>query len=118
MNNKGFTLIELLAVLVILSIIITIAIPSITSAVERNKQKVKDAKIKIIISHAENYASTYKNILKNDTSGNICINVKDLIDKGLLDDNDIKDMDENMLNGKITYKNNIYTYSKGACTYE
>ena len=40
LNNKGFTLIELLAVLVILVVIMSIAIPSITSSVERNKENM------------------------------------------------------------------------------
>ena len=39
MNRKGFTLIELLAVLVILVVIMAIAIPSVTSSIERSKDK-------------------------------------------------------------------------------
>ena len=37
LNKRGFTLIELLAVLVILVVIMAIAIPSITSSIERSK---------------------------------------------------------------------------------
>lgn len=39
LNNKGFTLIELLAVLVILIAIMSIAIPSISSSLDRTKEK-------------------------------------------------------------------------------
>ena len=39
LNKRGFTLIELLAVLVILVVIMAIAIPSVTSSIERSKQK-------------------------------------------------------------------------------
>lgn len=38
-NNKGFTLVELLAVIVILSLIISLAVPNISNM-------IKDAKIK------------------------------------------------------------------------
>ena len=46
MNRKGFTLVELLGVIVILSIVMLIAIPNITSTLERSKrqQYVNDAK--------------------------------------------------------------------------
>lgn len=55
MNRKGFTLIELLAVLVILAVIMTIAIPSVTSSIERSRDKEKNMKIKLIESEAELY---------------------------------------------------------------
>ena len=35
LNKKGFTLVELLVVIVILAVIMSIAIPSITSSIER-----------------------------------------------------------------------------------
>lgn len=46
MNKKGFTLVELLGVVVILSIILIIAIPNITSVMERSKRDnyIADAK--------------------------------------------------------------------------
>ena len=52
-NKKGFTLIELLAVVIILGVIMTIAIPNIVSTLDKNKRDslIKDAKR--IISSAE-----------------------------------------------------------------
>ena len=46
MNNKGFTLIELLAVVVILAVIMTLAIPNIVSTINKNKKEalIEDAK--------------------------------------------------------------------------
>ena len=38
-NKKGFTLIELLVVIVILVVIMAVAIPSVTSSIERSKDK-------------------------------------------------------------------------------
>ncbi len=45
-NEKGFTLIELLAVIVILGVIMTVAIPNIVSTLDKNKRNtfIKDAK--------------------------------------------------------------------------
>ena len=45
LNNKGFTLIELLGVIVILMAILYLAIPSLTSSVERSKNKQLEKKI-------------------------------------------------------------------------
>lgn len=48
-NKKGFTLIELLAVVVILGVIMTIAIPNVTATIDKNKKEtfIEDA-IKIV----------------------------------------------------------------------
>ena len=67
LNKKGFTLIELLAVVVIMLAISVMAVSSISAAVERNKKKQNNAKIKVIESYAEIYYNDHKNIL----SGNI-----------------------------------------------
>lgn len=85
MNNKGFTLIELLAVLVILVVIMSIAIPSITSSVERSKAKQREQVINIIISAGELYADKHK----NDFTGSVTVGT--LIDKGYLTLEDAKD---------------------------
>ena len=52
-NKKGFTLIELLAVVIILGVIMTIAIPNIVSTLDKNKRDsiIKDARR--VISSAE-----------------------------------------------------------------
>ena len=49
-SEKGFTLIELLAVIIILAVIMTVAIPNIISTLEKNKKDsfVKDAKQAVI----------------------------------------------------------------------
>ena len=53
LNKKGFTLVELLVVIVILGVIMSIAIPSITSSIERSKDKqIWHYRIKYIINNS------------------------------------------------------------------
>lgn len=87
MNNRGFTLIELLAVLVILVVIMSIAIPSITSSVERSKAKQREQVINVVKAQAELYADKNKNTLHN---GDI-IRISDLVSKGFLTKEEAKD---------------------------
>ena len=63
LNQKGFTLIELLAVLVILVAIMGIAIPSISSSLERTKAKQNESRYKVIESAAELYVTDHKNAI-------------------------------------------------------
>ena len=64
LNRKGFTLIELMAVLAVLVIIMGIALPNITSSIERSKQKQKDAKIELLTSAAELYFDRHSSLNK------------------------------------------------------
>ena len=118
MNNKGFTLVELLAVLVILITILTIAIPSITSSVEINKEYMLNKKIDIIETSMEVYVDLNKNKIKYTKfkEGNCSINIKKLTDSGILKDSDMLDSDGNEIKGYIYYdvvnKKNKYTNEK------
>lgn len=55
MNRKGFTLVELLGVIIILSIIMLIAIPNISSMLERGRREqfISDAKKLVSITEYE-----------------------------------------------------------------
>lgn len=52
MNKKGFTLIELLAVVVILGVIMTIAIPNVLSTLDRNKKNTFIENAKTMVTQA------------------------------------------------------------------
>lgn len=86
LNKKGFTLVELLVVIVILGVIMSIAIPSITSSIERSKDKQKTQVIKLIESAGELYVDRHKNTVKQ---GKITLN--QLIDDGLITKEEMKD---------------------------
>ena len=110
LNNKGFTLIELLAVLVILIAIMSIAIPSISSSLDRTKEKQSNAKEKIIKSAAELYVTDHKNNIT--TSGDCYISVETLTKENYLSDDEAKDSDGNDMEGAVKYSNSDYEYVK------
>jgi len=68
---KGFTLVEVLAVLVILSAIVFVALPVLSSSMERSKESEEENKKERIVSLAEIYFSDnkekiYKNIEQDE----------------------------------------------------
>ena len=87
LNKKGFTLVELLVVIVILGVIMAIAIPSITSSVERSKDKQKEQIIKLIVSAGELYVDKHKNTVKTGQQ----ITLGKLIEDGLITKEEMKD---------------------------
>ena len=86
LNKKGFTLVELLVVIVILGVIMSIAIPSITSSIERSKDKQKTQIIKLIESAGELYVDKHKNTVKTGP-----ITLSQLIEDGLITKEEMKD---------------------------
>lgn len=84
MNKKGFTLVEVLAVLVILSLLLILTIPSIRDALtngknkinEINKKQIEDA-AKIIVDEVIycNMTDIAKDALKDETSDEISCSI-------------------------------------------
>ena len=108
LNNKGFTLIELLAVLVILIAIMSIAIPSISSSLDRTKDKQSSAKKKIIESAAELYVTDHKNNIP--TSGTCYISVETLTKGNHLSSDELKYSDGKEMGGAVKYTIDKYKY--------
>lgn len=108
LNNKGFTLVELLAVLVILIAIMSIAIPSISSSLERSKSKQNEARKKVLESAAELYVTDHKNSI----TSSCCISLDKLKNENYVDEDAINDADGNRFSGSISYDkdNNTYNY--------
>lgn len=59
MNKKGFTLVELLAVVVLMAILVTIAVPGITRVNKGLKTQSFCTKVKVIEAAAADYANDY-----------------------------------------------------------
>jgi len=103
-------MIELLGVLVILVTIILVAIPSITSTMERNKHRTEEQKTKTIASALEVYASTYKSDIGYEEflTGSCGVKIQTLIDKDLLTLDELKNNNGNYIYNLESYmvKNN------------
>lgn len=67
--KKGFTLIEVLAILVILSVIGAIVVPTINKSINDSKQKAYDSQVEIIIAAAKKWAISNNEMLPID--GNV-----------------------------------------------
>ena len=107
LNNKGFTLVELLAVLVILIAISSIAIPTISSSLDRSKKKQYDSKVKLVVNAAELYVSDHR----NNITGDCDIMVSDLIKDNYIEADDEIASDTCI---KYTYNTNSYNYTSHA----
>ncbi len=107
LNNKGFTLVELLAVVVILVIIMTIALPNISSSIERSQDKKDAAMEKVIKSAGELYISKHKATVSSVISnkGSCYILVSDLISENYLSSEDVADY-----NGCLDYDGSQLEY--------
>lgn len=119
LNDKGFTLVELLAVLVILAAIMGIALPSITSSMERNKDKQNESKEKLLESFAEIYVSDHKVAIYDNLvsihADECYIDISDLRNNGYLSDDADIDANGNQMNGYVIFNktNNSYTFHIG-----
>lgn len=102
LNKKGFTLVELLAVIVILVAIMGIAIPTISSSLERTKERQNQSRYKIIETAAEEFVTDNKNNVYqnlNDKGSNSCyIKIGQLNE--YLSSDEMQDADGNDLSNK------------------
>ncbi len=95
MDKKGFTLIELLAVIVLLGILSSIAIPSIIGVVKNQKEKTYESKINSLESAAKLYLQDYKEEYYNNDlnyfkviNNKTYVTLKLLKEKGYIDNTD------------------------------
>ena len=104
LNNNGFTLIELIAVIGILLLVLLIAIPNVTKALNKRKTTLNDEKKDVILSAAEIYYNMYLNdILKgNFRNGRCGISADMLLDKNLITDEELKNSNGNYILAKDT----------------
>lgn len=87
LNRKGFTLVELLAVIVLMAILLTVAVPSITKVGKSLKTESFCSKVQVIEAAASEYATDYFTGKENSGSNKVSldnISLMDLVNMGYL----------------------------------
>lgn len=116
LNNKGFTLVELLAVLVVLSAIMGLAIPTFSSTLDRSKINQEEQRKERIESASEVYVTDNRDEIYSNLSVNeidkCSIEVKKLVGNGYVNTEDATiDSTDYVI---FTKSNNTYEYSENA----
>ena len=109
MNKKGFTLIELLGVIIILSIIMLIAIPNVTSILERSKKDTYLADARKMVSLTE-YEIRKGNVLKPNAGEMRKVTLEDLATGDVVTDPDDKEYDITNSYVLVTRKDGYLVY--------
>lgn len=109
MNNKGFTLVELLAIVVIISVIATVAVPSITNEINSSDKHTQNVVDESIENASKLYVAKYyaKQFINDEKTIEFTLN--DLENDGLL--NLKSDICKNDKIKKITVDNKVYNYN-------
>lgn len=110
--KKGFTLIELIGVIVILSLITMIAVPTITAMIKNKEKKTNEIVDNTIMASANKYVIDNPRIYILEKNAVFLISVQDLITNKVLDKNILinsnkyKDKDLNKTKVKLTVVDN------------
>ena len=104
MKKKGFTLVELLAVIIILSLVLVIAVPSVNKYIKQSKEKAYDAQISTIIEAAQAYASTNLELLPNRENISVKVTLGQLKSAGLIKEEVKNPNDDKYFDDALTIK--------------
>ena len=114
MNKKGFTLVELLAVIVILSIILVIAVPSVNRYIKQSKEKAYKVQISELLDAVESYANMNNEILPENDDEVIKITLGQLKIEGIVKNDTKNPYNDKYFDDALTFiikkKGNRYTY--------
>ena len=96
MNKNGFTVIEFLAVMVVISFLLIIGIPSYVKVYTTLRRDTHNNKVKLLEVAGEKYATSLKDEVKNhqiDTNTCLSVEISTLIQKGyIMSDDDYEDI--------------------------
>ncbi len=117
-KKNGFTLVELIAIILVLSIILTISFTSLSKTIENSNNQEYQTLIKNIEMAADNYVNLpgiYRKVDETLKSGSVYeIKMTDLIEAGIIDELPINPKNKKkMESGKIIVSknsNNELTY--------
>lgn len=103
-DKKGFTLIEMITVIVILSLLVLIIVPLVSTNLKKGNEKAYQAQINNIIASAKNWGTNNKKLLPQD-GNTISLILKHLQDEGYIDKNLKDPRTGETLNGCINIQN-------------
>ena len=83
MNKKGFTLVELLAIIIILSIVLTLTYPKIVEQLNKNKEKISKYNEELIFNAGNRYISNEDDYVK-EVGKLYCVTIETLDNEGLI----------------------------------
>ncbi len=118
-KNKGFTLVELLAVIVVLSLLIVFAVPSVLNILVSTKTKTYEENRRVVLDGALTYglreleltvcAENFKPTSVDSTSTLGCtkkVTIKELKNRGYIEDNKNNCKEDAIILVYNEYKNN------------
>ena len=111
LKKNGFTLVELIAIILVLSIIMTISFTSLSKTIENSNNQKYDTLIKNIETACENYVNLpgiYRNVDSViNSNGSYEVTMNDLINASVIDEIPINPKNnKKMKNGKIIVTKN------------
>lgn len=119
MKANGFTLVEILGVVVILSLIVILAFPSIIENIRKSETEISDATMLLVESAADLYMENNKTDYPSEEGNVYCIALSDLVKSGQLRkpfiDTTTKEeinVDTNSVQVEIKTDDNIYEIVK------
>lgn len=83
-NKKAFTLVEMIGVIVIISLLLTIAIPSILNRIQGSKDDISKKSKEIFYTATDLYLDSHKVKYKNYANNVYCISLQKLVDSEFL----------------------------------
>ncbi len=84
MNKKGFTLAELLGVIVLLGILATVAFPPLLNQLNKSKEKLSGATLKVLGTAAEQYIDDHSSSYPIKDGKTYCISLETLVNYNYL----------------------------------
>lgn len=110
MNRRGFTLVELLAVILVIALIATFALPQVLNQFSNNSEELSERQIQMIEEAGLAYVELYNDDYADKES---CVRLDDLVQADLLNEGFVKEALGNNYNSqkslKVTYNNKRYT---------
>mgnify|MGYP002611039938 CR=1 FL=1 len=117
MNKKGFTLAELLGVIVLLGILATVAFPPLLNQLNKSKEKLSGATLKVLGTAAEQYIDDHSSSYPIKEGKTYCISLETLVNYNYLKSPIMDASTGEEISEKDNYKESIEKINKTDADY-